>query len=341
MSTVVTANGSNFKAEVLDSGIPVLLDFWAPWCGPCKALNPVLDDIATKFAGRAKVVKVNIEDAPDIKDQYPSRGIPHLLLLDKGAVVADVGRVRTRSGLSEIIEGQLAGQSRDATLEANLSDVNMLRAFITDAEIERVKAVFLANPKYVETDLGGGMTPLMLTVRMQKHDRTDLLLDLGAKASLAALAGAGKADLLAEALRSNPNVNAPDEAGMLPLYMAITNGHRDCIELLIEAGVDLNWASPDGGARPYLWAVSFGDRIETLKYLVTKGMDIEQSVRRGDTLLHIAAYTAEPVLAKYLLEQGHDHTALNDKDQTPLDMGRIGVEKAPECQAVIDLLEAL
>ena len=341
MSSVITAGESNFKTEVLDSDIPVLLDFWAPWCGPCKALNPVLEDVATKFAGRAKVVKVNIEDSPEIKEKYPSRGIPHLLLLDKGEVVANVGRIRTRSGLTEIIEGHIAGQSRDATLEANLSDVNMLRAFITDADIERVKAVFIANPKYIETDLGGGMKPLMLTVRMQKHDRTDLLLELGAKASLAALAGAGKADLLAEALKLNPNVNEPDEAGVLPLYIAITNGHRGCIDLLIDAGVDLNWVSPDGGARPYLWAVSFGDQIETLKYLVNKGMDIKQPVRRGDTLLHIAAYTAEPELAIYLLDQGHDHTLTNNKGQTPLDMARLGVEKAPACQAVIDLLEAL
>lgn len=341
MSSVISASENDFKTEVLESDIPVLLDFWAPWCGPCKALIPVLEDVAAKFGGRAKVVKVNIDEAPEIKEQYPSRGIPHMLLLDKGKVIANVGRIRTRYGLSDIIEGHLAGQTRDATLEANLSDVNMLREFITDADIERVKAVLISHPEYIEADLGRGMTPLMMTVKMQKADRTDLLLELGAKASLSALAGAGKTDLLAAELKSNPNVNEPDEVGDLPLYLAITNGHRDCIDLLIDAGADLNWVSPDKGNRPYLWAVSYGERIETLKYLASRGMDIKLAVVRGNTLLHVAAKTAEPELAKYLLDQGHDHTLLNDKGQTPLDMGRVGVEKVPGCQAVIDLLEAL
>ncbi|WKZ56276.1 MAG: thioredoxin [Bdellovibrionota bacterium] len=81
---------SNFDAEVLKSSIPVLVDFWAPWCGPCKSIAPVLEEISTEFSGKLKIVKVNVDDNPRSPSSYDVRGIPNLVFFKGGQVVKRV-----------------------------------------------------------------------------------------------------------------------------------------------------------------------------------------------------------------------------------------------------------
>ena len=80
-------NSQNFEAEVLKSDIPVLVDFWAPWCGPCKALNPILEKVEAEVAGRVKIVKVNIDESPDVSSRYSIMSSPTLLVFKDGEVV--------------------------------------------------------------------------------------------------------------------------------------------------------------------------------------------------------------------------------------------------------------
>ncbi len=106
-SATVVVNSSNWDIEVADCDQPVLVDFWAPWCSPCKALEPTIDAVATEFAGQIKVVKVNIDDSKDLAASFGVRGIPSLILLQRGALVALVlGRTRTRIVVE--LEQQLA-----------------------------------------------------------------------------------------------------------------------------------------------------------------------------------------------------------------------------------------
>ena len=107
MSTV-TADKNSFQAEVLDAAEPVVVDFWAEWCGPCKMIAPSLDEISNEMAGKVKVAKVNIDENPEIAAQYGIRSIPTLMIF-KGGEVADmkVGAA-PKTALSAWIGGNLA-----------------------------------------------------------------------------------------------------------------------------------------------------------------------------------------------------------------------------------------
>ena len=88
MSEVLHINDADFESIVVNSDIPVLLDFWAPWCGPCKMIAPVLDELAPEFAGKVKIVKMNVDDKQTTPAQFGVRSIPTLLLIKNGQVVA-------------------------------------------------------------------------------------------------------------------------------------------------------------------------------------------------------------------------------------------------------------
>ena len=88
MSKVLHINDADFESVVVNSDIPVLLDFWAPWCGPCKMIAPVLDELAPEFAGKVKIVKMNVDDNQATPAQFGVRSIPTLLLIKNGQVVA-------------------------------------------------------------------------------------------------------------------------------------------------------------------------------------------------------------------------------------------------------------
>jgi thioredoxin 1 len=101
---VVHVNSGTWKSEVLDSSIPVLVDFWAEWCGPCKAIAPVLEELAQDVAGKLKVVKVNVDEAGELAGQYQIRSIPTLLVFQGG-----------------IVQQQMVGAMNKATLKTKLS----------------------------------------------------------------------------------------------------------------------------------------------------------------------------------------------------------------------------
>jgi thioredoxin len=97
----------NFEAEVLQSQVPVLVDYWAEWCGPCKMIAPILDDVAKEYAGKLKVAKLNIDENQETPAKFGIRGIPTLMLFKGGNVEATKVGALSKSQLTAFIDSNL------------------------------------------------------------------------------------------------------------------------------------------------------------------------------------------------------------------------------------------
>lgn len=104
MADIINTSNAQFKADVLDKDLPVLVDFWAAWCGPCKMIAPVLEDLAKEYDGKVQIVKVNITDNEEIAQQYGIRSIPALYLFKQGEVVAQQIGAVPRAQLAQFID---------------------------------------------------------------------------------------------------------------------------------------------------------------------------------------------------------------------------------------------
>jgi thioredoxin 1 len=104
---ITIVNDNSFAAEVLQANIPVLVDFWAEWCGPCKALAPTIESIADEFVGIVKIVKLNVDENHKTSTSYDIRGIPTLILFKNGKIVATKVGVATKAQLVDFINSNL------------------------------------------------------------------------------------------------------------------------------------------------------------------------------------------------------------------------------------------
>jgi thioredoxin 2 len=104
----VELTDANFDTVALASDLPLLVDFWAPWCGPCRAMSPVVDEIAKEYEGKAKVVKVNVDDNADIPGQFNVMSIPTFIVFKDGSPVAQIVGGRPKGDLTKELDAAIA-----------------------------------------------------------------------------------------------------------------------------------------------------------------------------------------------------------------------------------------
>ena len=104
---VITLNEGNFQQEVLNSSVPVLVDFWATWCGPCRAIAPAIDALAEDYVQRAKVGKIDVDANPGLANQFQVQSIPTLMVFKDGRVVEQVLGARPKPALAAMIDKHL------------------------------------------------------------------------------------------------------------------------------------------------------------------------------------------------------------------------------------------
>ena len=107
MANVQETSDATFEQDVLQSAQPVLIDFWAPWCGPCRAIAPIVEELARDYAGRVKVVKMNVDDNPQSPSKYGVRGIPNLIVFKGGQVHEQIIGAVAKARLVKAIDSAL------------------------------------------------------------------------------------------------------------------------------------------------------------------------------------------------------------------------------------------
>ena len=111
MANVLAVGDDSFEREVLQSQTPVLIDFWAPWCAPCRAIAPVVEELAREYAGRLKVVNLNVDDHPGTPSRYGVRGIPNLILFAGGEVKEQIVGAVPKAQLVKAINKVVCGDA--------------------------------------------------------------------------------------------------------------------------------------------------------------------------------------------------------------------------------------
>ncbi len=342
LAQVVFLNSDNFDAEVYQADVPVLVDFTATWCVPCKVVDPIVESLAPEMAGRAKIGKLDIDESPDIYRGLGVNGVPHILFFKDGEEQDRIVGAQSRETYVEYLEAMIAGRSAFDASVAFLDDDAFRRHFVVSRPVKDLEKALPERPDLLLEPFENGQTPLSLILNsssVRQDDQIALVLRDDPPISTADLVGLGRCDELQAALANDPEAaSRPDPDGASPLWVALMRSHRledrSCLRNLLDAGADPSREQADRYhlARP----VVLQEDVELLREFVDRGMDPESTNNDGYNALHWASVYGMVDGARLLLEHGVDSGAKTQQGQTALDIVRDRRQRRMETLEEVD-----
>ena len=325
--TVQVLTEDSFDAEVMQADEPVLVDFWAPGCGPCKLVVPILDSLAEDYEGRAKIAKMDIGQSPSIWERFEIRGVPTVLVFHKGEVKTTLVGAQPTHKYAHALDDAIEGEVKDREEPVFTAE------FIHSSDIDTFKTVLAERPEYADQRIDGGYKPLSHALKSGNQEKIDAILACDPELDIHQLVMLGRTSEVALLLDEKPElVDAKDVMDATPLLVAIGTGHCALVELLL-----------DRGAAWEPWALlhpALATSVDVLRLLMSRGLELGHAVPGVYGTLHLAAMAGSPEVIEFLLEQGLDPTVRDGGGKTPLEVAQQGANYAPDRQAVIDVLKS-
>lgn len=302
----------NFEAEVIKSEIPVLVDFTAVWCLPCKVVDPIISDLYPEMLGRAKVVKLDIDESPEIYEMLGVNGVPNILFFNDGIEQDRIVSPQPREVYVKYLEAMIEGKSTlDVSLEL-LDEPDFRRHFILTRKISDIEKALAKYPSLLTDAFENGQSPLSLILNspsIRQNDQIALTLAQNPEISTLDLIGLGRCDEFAQAAARNPDiVNQIDADGNSAMLSALNRFSRlengGCLEMLL--GMDIDLSQESNQEKTLGRMVVIMDDSVLLKRFLDAGMDPEFTDFEGRNSLHWAASYGRSESVRTLLKHGVD-----------------------------------
>lgn len=238
----------DFDQEAVQSNLPVLIVFTAPWCGPCKILDPVIETLMPEMSGQAKVFKLDTDESPEISTKYKVTRLPTIIYFNKEQEVYRSSSVYPREAYIHYLQ-QLKEDISIEESRLQLLDKDWFRRhFLVMEEIEYIEKVLEELPNLLTRPFDNGQTPLSLVLNYPSDTRRELLeLVLAQQPEIGAndLLGLGRCEEFEKLVAEDPDaINRPDSDGNTPLFTAIMGSslleHGDCVGTILELGGERN-----------------------------------------------------------------------------------------------------
>ena len=319
-------NDENFRQEVFESDLPVLVDFTATWCAPCKEVDPIVDELASEMEGKARVVKLDIDDSPEIYRQLRVNGIPTVIFFNEGREEDRISGPQRREIYAQYLTTMVEdGDMLDTRLEMLQQD-EYRQHFIVSRELEDIEAILPHRPDLLVQPFADGRTPLSVAIKrssIRQQALIEMILSHDPAVSQHDLMGIGRCEEFLAAVEADAGLaNQPDPDGATPLWLALMGGVRkrddECARALLGLG-----AKPVSSASFHLpRAVIFYEDPDLLGEFLEHGMDPGETDEQGMNTLHMTTMYGYFPLVEVLLEYGMDPATPNGQGETAAEMVR-------------------
>ena len=318
---------ANFEEKVFQSDRPVLVDFTATWCVPCREVDPIVEELMDELAGRANVFKLDIDESPEIYKQLAVNGIPTVIFFNNGKEEERIKSPQSKEIYVQYMEAMIEGRSALEISFQLLDQDSFRRHFILSRKPDDVGNAISAHPGLLTSPFENGQTPLSLILNAPSiYQDAKLELALSQDASVAPhdLVGLGRCEEFAAALAEAPQlVNHVDPDGNSVLMTAMSRSHRledrGCLRKVLSSGVEVQETKQE---RPLSRSAVLLDDAALLSELLALGLNAELADTEGRNALHWAALYGQPDNVRVLLAHGLDPATLTHKGETAADIVR-------------------